>query len=46
MRFINREKELEILEREQKKKQSSFVVIHGRRTDKTTNYLLVFIILR
>ncbi|HHG75514.1 MAG TPA: ATP-binding protein [Persephonella sp.] len=36
MRFINREKELEILEREYRKKQSSFVVIYGRRrTGKT-----------
>ncbi len=36
IRFINREKELEILEREYRKKQSSFVVIYGRRTGKTT----------
>ena len=37
MRFINREKELEVLEKEYKKGQSSFVVIHGRRrTGKTT----------
>jgi len=35
MRFINRERELEILEREYRKKQSSFVVIYGRRTGKT-----------
>jgi len=37
VRFINREKELEVLEKEYKKGQSSFVVIHGRRrTGKTT----------
>jgi len=36
MRFINKEKELEVLEREYKKKQSSFVVLYGRRrTGKT-----------
>ncbi|WP_457626249.1 AAA family ATPase, partial [Persephonella sp.] len=37
MKFINREKELQTLEKEYKKKNSSFIVIYGRRrTGKTT----------
>ncbi len=37
MKFINREKELETLEKEYEKEKSSFVVIYGRRrTGKTT----------
>ncbi len=34
MRFINREKELETLEKEYQKKSSSFVVIYGRKKGK------------
>jgi AAA+ ATPase superfamily predicted ATPase len=37
VKFINREKELQTLEKEYKKKNSSFIVIYGRRrTGKTT----------
>ncbi len=43
MKFINREKELQTLEKEYKKKNSSFVVIYGRRRVGKTTLIEKFI---
>ncbi|WP_457641368.1 ATP-binding protein [Persephonella sp.] len=43
MKFINREKEIEILEKEYNKKKASFVVIYGRRRVGKTTIIEKFI---